>query len=65
MHSNDRIFGPFPDKGGLSTDRLIEDQQYARLADSPLAATPAMAATRKELLALAKECEDLAGNHNS
>ena len=40
-------------------------QEYARLADSPLAAAPAMAATRQELLVLAKECDELAGKIRS
>lgn len=34
--------------------------EYAQLANSPLASAPGMEATRLELLALSKECDDLA-----
>ncbi|HZT83082.1 MAG TPA: hypothetical protein VFA26_22835 [Gemmataceae bacterium] len=39
-------------------------QEYARLADSPLAAVPEMAATREELRKLARECLDRAEKRN-
>ena len=38
--------------------------EYTRLADSPMAASPAMSATRDELRRLARECQDQAGKEN-